>query len=108
MLSCQFLTEAILEIAGFLGGEGSVDEDGESELVTAGGGDIASEGDNAFECTSLGTDVAVGRACLHTLVEGSVHASNGECGVEGLIDGRSVVGIAEHGHLCVGGDVVVE
>ena len=108
VLSCQFLAEAVLVGAGFFGGEGAVDEDGEGELVTVGGCNVASKGDDAFEGAGLGVDIAIGWTCLHTLVEGAINTCDGQCGKEGLIDGRVFVGVAEEGYLGIGGDVVVE
>lgn len=99
---CQGLTEAVLVDTGGFGGEGAVDEDGEGELVAIGGCDVAAEGDNAFEGACFGADVSVGIACLHAFVEGAIHTSDGECLIERLIDGRSLVGIAQHGYLNMG------
>ena len=60
ILPCQGLADAVLEVACLFGGEGAVDEDGEGELVTVGGSDIAAEGNDAFEGSRLGMHVAIG------------------------------------------------
>ena len=104
---CQDLTEAVLVVARLLGVEGAVDEDGKGELVAVGGCDVACKGDDTRDGAGFGAHVAMGRTSEHALVECAIHSGNGECLIKRLIDGRSLVGIAQHGHLGIGGAVVV-